>query len=51
MLKKLLYGEDGQSFMEYGLIAALVVIVSIAAYKALGSGISTKINTVKNELQ
>jgi Flp pilus assembly pilin Flp len=50
MLEKLLVSEDGQGFMEYALIAALVVVGAIVAFKGLGAGIKTKINNVNTEL-
>ncbi|KXG74960.1 hypothetical protein AN618_21270 [Fervidicola ferrireducens] len=50
MLKKVIASEDGQGFMEYALIAALVVIGAIVAFRTLGRGISSKINQVNNDL-
>ncbi|MBX3052957.1 MAG: Flp family type IVb pilin [Caldilineaceae bacterium] len=39
--------EEGQSLAEYGLILALIAVVCIAAVTALGSQISTYLNTLK----
>lgn len=50
VLKKIFKGESGQSFMEYGLIATLVVLAAVAAYTTLGQRLSTKIGTVNNNL-
>jgi Flp pilus assembly pilin Flp len=50
VLKRLLVSEDGQGFMEYALIAALVVVGAIVAFKGLGGGIKSKINNVNTEL-
>lgn len=50
VLKRVLRGESGQSFMEYGLIATLVVLAAVAAYKSLGERLSTKIETVNSNL-
>jgi len=40
--------EEGQSLAEYGLILALVAVVSIAAVTALGTQISDYLNTLKD---
>lgn len=50
MLKKILFGESGQSFMEYGLIATLVVLAAVAAYTTLGNRLSDTINSVSDKL-
>ena len=50
MFKKIITSEDGQGFMEYALIAALVVIGAIVAFKTLGSGINSKITQVNDDL-
>ncbi|MGB9809058.1 MAG: Flp family type IVb pilin [Caldanaerobacter sp.] len=49
-IKKILLGESGQSFMEYGLLAALVVLAAVVAYQTLGQKISSKIQNVNNNL-
>jgi Flp pilus assembly pilin Flp len=40
-LKKLFIEEDGQDMVEYGLVIALVIIGSVAAYNAFQGNIST----------
>lgn len=50
ILKRLILSEDGQGFMEYALIAALVVIGAIVAFRSLGGSITNKISNVNNEL-
>ena len=39
MLKRLLEAESGQTLMEYGMVAALVSVMSIAALLAVRGGI------------
>lgn len=45
-MKNFFVREDGQSLIEYTLIAALVSIVVIGALKTLGKSIDTKLNNV-----
>lgn len=45
-----LKGEEGQSLVEYGLIAALVVVVAIVALTTLGRNITNKLNNVANAI-
>jgi pilus assembly protein Flp/PilA len=42
--------ERGASMVEYGLLLALIAVIAIVAVKALGDGVSTKFNDVKNSL-
>ena len=42
--------ERGASMVEYGLLLALIAVIAIVAVKALGQGVSTKFDTVKNSL-
>jgi pilus assembly protein Flp/PilA len=42
--------ERGASMVEYGLLLALIAVIAIVAVKALGTGVSTKFNDVKNSL-
>jgi pilus assembly protein Flp/PilA len=42
--------ESGQTMAEYGLILAVVAIVALVAYQALGTSIATLINTVATSL-
>ncbi|MCS7224088.1 MAG: Flp family type IVb pilin [Armatimonadetes bacterium] len=50
MLTRLLREEDGQTLVEYGLLAALVALVVIAALTILGRRVSNTFNTVNNTL-
>jgi pilus assembly protein Flp/PilA len=45
-LKKFLKNEDGATAIEYGLIAALIAVVIIAAVSALGTEISTTFTNI-----
>ncbi len=42
--------ERGASMVEYGLLLALIAVIAIVAVRALGDGVSTKFNDVKNSL-
>ena len=46
MLTKFIRDESGATAIEYGLIAALIAVVIIAALTTLGSNISAKFNTI-----
>ena len=43
--------ESGATAIEYGLIAALVSVVIIAALTAVGGSLNTTFNSVNNALQ
>ncbi|MBV8939036.1 MAG: Flp family type IVb pilin [Alphaproteobacteria bacterium] len=45
-LVKLMKDESGATAIEYGLIAALIAVVIIAAVTALGTNISAKFQSV-----
>ena len=45
-INKLFRDEAGATAIEYGLIAALIAVVIIAAVTALGTNISTQFNKV-----
>ncbi|MBI4467959.1 MAG: Flp family type IVb pilin [Acidobacteria bacterium] len=47
---KLLRGDEGQGLAEYGLILALIAVVSVAALTALGGGITTTLGSVTSSL-
>ena len=49
-LRKFLTDDSGATAIEYGLIAALVSVASIAALQAMGNSLSDMFNTVSNEL-
>jgi len=42
--------EDGVTAIEYGLIAALIAVVIIAAVEAVGGGVSSTFNSVADKL-
>ncbi len=42
--------ESGATAIEYGLIASLISIVAIAAFKSVGSGLITVYNQVATNL-
>jgi pilus assembly protein Flp/PilA len=47
---KLMRDESGATAIEYGLIAALIAVVIIAALSAVGKNLSTVFNTVSTKL-
>ncbi len=49
-LKKFLKNEDGATAIEYGLIAALIAVVIIAAVSALGGEISTTFTNIDDAM-
>ena len=51
MLKKLLKKNDGVTAIEYGLIAALIAVVIIAAVALVGTNLSGTFNTVATHVQ
>jgi pilus assembly protein Flp/PilA len=42
--------ESGATAIEYGLIAALIAVVIIGTLQAIGTNLSTKLNTVATSL-
>ncbi|MDF3835121.1 Flp family type IVb pilin [Cupriavidus basilensis] len=48
--KQFIRDENGVTAIEYGLIAALIAVVIIAAVKAVGTNLSTTFNTIATEL-
>jgi pilus assembly protein Flp/PilA len=42
--------EEGQALVEYALILALIAVVSIAALTALGTGVSTQLQAIADEI-
>ncbi|HXZ01862.1 MAG TPA: Flp family type IVb pilin [Stellaceae bacterium] len=50
VLTNLLRDESGATAIEYGLIAALISVVIIAAITAVGTQLSTTFNTISGKL-
>ncbi len=50
MATRILRNEKGQGMAEYGLILALVAVAAIAAFTALGGGLSGFIGQVSGNL-
>ena len=48
--RRRLRGEAGVTAIEYGLIAALIAVVIIAAVEAVGGGVSSTFNSVADKL-
>ncbi|MBV8118918.1 MAG: Flp family type IVb pilin [Alphaproteobacteria bacterium] len=48
--KKLVQEEAGVTAIEYGLIAALVAVVCIAAWQLLGTHLSTAFNNIASSV-
>ncbi len=44
--KLLCSGTKGVTMLEYGLIAALIAVVAVAALTSLGTNISTQLNSI-----
>jgi Flp pilus assembly pilin Flp len=42
--------ERGASMVEYGFLLALIAVIALVAVKALGTGVSSKFNDVKDSL-
>ncbi|HMK68365.1 MAG TPA: Flp family type IVb pilin [Stellaceae bacterium] len=45
-LKKLVASRKGATAIEYGLIAALIAVVTIAGLSTLGTNLNSKYNTI-----
>jgi pilus assembly protein Flp/PilA len=50
MIKNFLKEDSGVTAIEYGLIAALIAVVIIAAVTLVGTGLSTTFTTVSSNL-
>jgi pilus assembly protein Flp/PilA len=50
MLRRLLRDEGGATAIEYGLIAALIAVAAIAAFRLVGTNLSSIFNTVATDL-
>ena len=51
LISRFVRDESGATAIEYGLIAALVAVVLIAALKALGTSLSTTFSNVAGNLR
>lgn len=49
-VRRLLRDEAGATAIEYGLIAALIAVAAIAAFRLVGTNLSTIFNTVATDL-
>jgi pilus assembly protein Flp/PilA len=49
-ITKLMTDENGATAIEYGLIAALIAVAAIAAFKLVGTNLSSIFNTVASDL-
>jgi pilus assembly protein Flp/PilA len=50
ILSRLLRDEAGATAIEYGLIAALIAVAAIAAFRLVGTSLSSIFNTVASDL-
>jgi len=50
LMKRLVKEEEGQGMVEYGLILALISIVVITVLTNIGTNLTTKFTTIKEEL-
>jgi pilus assembly protein Flp/PilA len=50
MFNKLMKNEEGVTAIEYGLIAALIAVVIIAAVRLIGTNLDSKFDTIGSEL-
>lgn len=50
MIRKFIGDESGATAIEYGLIAALIAVVIIAALTVLGTRISAKFTTISTSV-
>ncbi len=50
LLNRFAKDESGATAIEYGLIAALVSVVCIGAWRAIGTNLNTQFGSVRNGL-
>lgn len=50
LVQKFIANESGATAIEYGLIAALIAVVVIAAVTKLGTNLSNKFNSIANAI-
>ena len=48
---RIIKDESGATAIEYGLIVALISVVALGAYSAIGDWLATKIEEVQTELE
>ncbi len=51
LIRKLLRDEAGPTAIEYGLIAALIAVVTIAGLTTLGTTLNTTYNNIATKVQ
>lgn len=51
MLSRLIHEEEGQSMIEYGLLAALISIAAIGAIKLIGPALTKKFQDVADAMK
>jgi pilus assembly protein Flp/PilA len=49
-IQKLIRNRDGATAIEYGLIAALIAVVTIAGLTTLGTTLNSKYNTIATKV-
>ena len=49
-IQKLIRNHDGATAIEYGLIAALIAVVTIAGLTTLGTTLNSKYNTIATKV-
>jgi len=49
-IRKLLSNRSGATAIEYGLIAALIAVVTIAGLTTLGTNLNSKYNTIATKV-
>ena len=50
VFRRLLRDDNGATAIEYGLIAALIAVAAIAAFRLVGTNLSAIFNTVASDL-
>ena len=50
-LRELIFEEDGQDLIEYGLLAAFVSLAVIASIDAIGGSLNTTYQSFANEVE
>ena len=50
-IRRFCRNEDGLTSVEYALLLALIVVVALATWQALGQNVTAKVNTVANAIK